>query len=273
MQCIICGSSQKRALYDGISKCRGCGLVYYDNSLTSAELNDLYQENYFKGEEYFNYKEDKDILQKNFKSRLRDILRYKKRGRLFEIGSAYGYFLEQAKKYFDVEGIDISQKPTAFAREKLNLNVHTGNYLDLKLSEKKDIFCMWDTIEHLQEPQKFIEKIGKDIKPGGYLFLTTGDIGSFVARIQGRRWRLIHPPTHLFYFSPKTIKNLLAEYGFEILEIRRPGMYRSLRQILYSMLYLNHRKGPEKTKMRLRLVNFPIYFNTFDIIMVVARKK
>ncbi|MDP1845269.1 MAG: class I SAM-dependent methyltransferase [Candidatus Moranbacteria bacterium] len=273
MKCIICGNSDHQKLFEGIVKCSGCGLVFFDQDLSEDEIKKLYKEGYFKGEEYCDYEEDKNILQKNFTSRLKDILRYKKQGNLFEIGSAYGYFLEKAKKYFDVEGIDITEKPTAFARNKLGLNVHTGNYLDFEISEKKDLFCMWDTIEHLREPQKFIEKISRDIKTGGYLFLTTGDIGSLVPKMQGRKWRLIHPPTHLYYFSRDTIKKLLEQKGFEVLEIKHPGFHRSLSQIIYALLYLKRRKNSEKAKKILKLIDFPLYLNTFDIMHVIARKK
>ena len=63
------------------------------------------------------------------------------------------------------------------------------------------------------------EKAYEVLKPGGRLFLTTGDIGSWVARIQGPRWRLIHPPTHLHYFSKATITRLLTGLGFSVQEV------------------------------------------------------
>lgn len=273
MNCIICSNSAHQELFDGIVKCHGCGLVFFDQDLSEDQIKKLYAERYFKGEEYRDYEEDKNILQKNFKSRLKDILRYKKQGSLFEIGSAYGYFLELAKKKFEVAGIDITEKPTAFAREKLGLQIRTGNYLDHEILEKKDIFCMWDTIEHLKEPHKFVEKISGDIKSGGYLFLTTGDIESFVPKMQGQKWRLIHPPTHLFYFSRHTIQKLLEQNGFEVLEIKHPGFHRSLSQIVYALLYLKRRKNSERAKKLLKIFDFPIYINTFDIMHVIARKK
>lgn len=273
MKCIICGNSDHRELFDGIVKCSDCGLVFFNQDIPEEEIKRLYDEGYFKGEEYCDYEEDKQILQKNFESRLKDILRYKKQGSLFEIGSAYGYFLETAKKYFEVAGIDITEKPTAFAREKLSLNVRTGDYLNFELPEQKDIFCMWDTIEHLKDPHKFIEKISREVKPGGYLFLTTGDIASFVPKMQGRRWRLIHPPTHLYYFSRDTIKKLLEQNGFEVVKIKHPGFRRSLSQIIYALLYLKRRKNSERAKKLLKIFDFPIYINTFDIMHVIAKKK
>jgi 2-polyprenyl-3-methyl-5-hydroxy-6-metoxy-1,4-benzoquinol methylase len=200
MACIICQEAAGEEVLSNLAKCSECGLIYYDNTSNSSTLSDLYQESYFNGEEYLNYKNDKPIIQKNFNSRLNEIKKYAQGGSLFEIGCAYGFFLELAKENFSVGGIDITEEPTRFAREELGLKVTSGNYLEQDLKEKKDVFCMWDTIEHLERPEEFIKKVSSEIRQGGYFFLTTGDIGSLLAKVRGKKWRMIHPPTHLFTF-------------------------------------------------------------------------
>lgn len=272
MTCIICKKTEEKRIFRDLTQCRKCNLVYYGGDASDLGLDGLYQEGYFMGEEYLNYKNDKSIIQKNFTCRLNEMRRYVRGGALFEIGSAYGFFLELAKKYFSVDGIDITEKPTEFARHELGLNVKTGNYLDLQLEDKKDIFCMWDTIEHLEKPEEFISKVSSELNTGGYLFLTTGDIGSLLARLRGGKWRMIHPPTHLFYFSGDTISKLLKQNGFEIVKITHPGVYRSLKQILYSLFFLNKNKTPKMFDKILNKLDFPIYINTFDIMMVIAKK-
>lgn len=272
MTCIICEKSEEKKIFEDLTQCKNCGLIYYNNNFNGSELNALYQEDYFTGKEYLNYKNDKLIIQKNFSCRLKKIIKYIKGGTLFEIGCAYGFFLEIARKYFFVEGIDITEKPTEFAKKELGLNVNTGNYLDLRLKSKKDIFCMWDTIEHLQSPEKFIKKVSLELNSGGYLFLTTGDIESILAKIRGRKWRMIHPPTHLYYFSKDTITKLLKKYKLEVVSITHPGIYRNLKQILYSLFFLNKRNVPKIFQKILNNLDFPIYINTYDIIMIVAKK-
>jgi 2-polyprenyl-3-methyl-5-hydroxy-6-metoxy-1,4-benzoquinol methylase len=271
MNCIICKKSNSEGIYNGLMQCKNCGLVYYDHA-GNINTNDLYSEDYFKGEEYLDYENDKLIIQKNFEHRLNEIRKYIKSGSLYEIGSAYGFFLELAKKYFNVEGIDVTSEPTEYARKELSLDVNTGSYLEKTLSEKKDVFCMWDTIEHLENPEKFIEKIGKEIKTGGYLFLSTGDIGSLMAKIRKGKWRMIHPPTHIFYFSNKNLKALLEKNGFTVLNISHPGMYRSLKQIIYSLFFLNRRKPSKFMEKVISKFDFPVYINTFDIMVIVAKK-
>jgi hypothetical protein len=40
-------------------------------------------------------------------------------GRLFEIGCAYGFFLLEARKYFDVHGIEVPPMPPRIATKAL----------------------------------------------------------------------------------------------------------------------------------------------------------
>jgi 2-polyprenyl-3-methyl-5-hydroxy-6-metoxy-1,4-benzoquinol methylase len=271
MGCIICKDSRQKRIYKSLTQCENCKLVYFEKK-EDIDVNDLYGEGYFQGEEYFDYKSDKAILQKNFARYLKEILKYKKGGNLFEIGCAYGFFLDLAKKYFSVEGIDIAKNPTAHAKNELGLNVATGYYTEYAPSKKYDAFCLWDTIEHLESPEKFIGKISSELNPGGYLFLTTGAIESLLAKARGRKWRMIHPPTHLFYFSKKTITKLLKQHGLEVVSITHPGVYRSFKQIVYSLFFLNKKKPSKKNENLLNRFDLPIYINTFDIMMVVAKK-
>ena len=58
---------------------------------------------------------------------------------------------------------------------------------------------------------QFIAKIAEVSSPDALLVLTTGDIGSRLARMRGQKWRLIHPPSHLHYFDRVTVTRLLAK--------------------------------------------------------------
>ena len=70
--------------------------------------------------------------------------------------------------------------------------------------------------------------------------MTTGDLDSWVARTRGSKWRQIHPPTHLHYFSGKTLSRLLCRYGFEIQYLGTEGVYRSVDTMAYIVLCLKH---------------------------------
>lgn len=284
--CIVCGGDDLRPFYSGLVKCAGCGFVAADMQLDENELRRLYQKNYFFGEEYSNYIADKKTLQKNFRLRLRSLFscinrccaEKKSKGRidldLFEIGSAYGFFLEEANKHFrSAAGMDISEDGCRHAVQS-GLDVTCGDFLGADLNKKYDVFCMWDTIEHLSKPHLYIEKAAEFTNPGGLICVTTGNIDSFVARRKKERWRLIHPPTHLYYFSRKTLTKLLEKNGYEVIHFESCGFYRSLDNALYNIFVLRKKRpGWYNFFKKTGLTRLSFYLNLYDIMYLIARKK
>jgi len=249
--------------------------VFADAKLSAVELQKLYQRNYFFGNEYLNYLEDKPALQKNFNARIRTLLQYSPIGNLFEIGCAYGFFLELAQRHWKAEGCDISAPACEEARRQ-GYNVTCGDFLHLPLKEEQyDVVALWDTIEHLARPDLYVQKASTLLKPGGILCATTGDIGSGMARMRKHHWRLIHPPTHLYYFDRKSMERLMHKNGLEIIHFKHCGYSRSVQQIFYSLMVLN-RETPLRRKLYellKSLFGFSVYINLYDIMFVIARKK
>lgn len=274
--CILCGTDASRhSLYPGILKCPTCGFVFADAHLSDDELRKLYQQKYFFGNEYLNYLEDKPYLQKNFRARIQTLRKFSPPGRLFEIGSAYGFFLELSRQYWDSEGCDISEPACAYARQS-GMKARWGDFLALDVKRNFfDVVALWDTIEHLARPDLYIEKAAKMLKSGGILCATTGDIGSFTARFRKERWRLIHPPTHLYYFDRTSMERVLNRNGLEIVHFEHCGYSRGVQQMLYSLLLLNSESPMRRRVYELikPLFAFSFYLNLYDIMFVIARKK
>jgi len=246
----------------------------------SAQINGdidphaLYDGQYFKGAEYLDYPADEAFFKKNFRRRLADVLRYKSGGRLLEIGAAYGFFLDLARAHFDVVGFEINREAAGHASERFGLDVRTDDFLRASaedLGGPVDVTVMWDVIEHLERPDQFIERIAGLTRPGGTLHITTGDIGSQLARLRGGKWRMIHPPTHLHYFDRRSLPRLLARCGFRTLGIRSVAVARSFRQISYSLFVL-HLRRPAVHNLLQKLLppSAGLRLNTFDIMHLVA---
>lgn len=282
MECIICGySGDFLPLYKekNVVKCPACNLACADVDVSEEELLSLYDKDYFSGKEYLDYLSDKSIIQRNFQKIIKILSNYSDGGNLFEIGSAHGFFLELARERWQVEGIDVSESACNFARNQLSLDVTCNDFLSTDIEQGKyDIFCMFDTIEHLKAPHLYIKKISESIKEGGLLVITTGDIGSLVARLRKSKWRLIHPPTHLYYFSKETLRKLLKKYGFKIIFFGYLGYYRSIKLIIYSLLMLRANKC-EKLYCVLKyllqkvgLAKASCYINLFDVMFIIAQK-
>jgi len=277
--CIVCNNTDNRKLYTGIVQCQECGHIFSDLSLSEGELCGLYDEGYFFGNEYYDYLSDRKVSEKNFELRLRILRKFIEPNRhksLLEVGCAYGFFLAMAKDLFEVSlGVDITKDGIRYAKEILGLNAINAEFLTYDLGCRKfDVVCMWDTIEHLLNPRLYIEKIAGHIEEGGLLAITTGDVDSINARLNKDRWRLIHPPTHMHYFSRRTLAKLLDENGFDIVYNRYCGFYRSLGMAAHGARILNKSMPRLNTFLKrsgLDRCNF--YLNLYDIMYVVARKR
>ena len=278
--CIVCERDDTAApLYPGLLRCRACDYVFADMRLTDAELFQLYNEEFFTGAEFSDYAADEKFFRKNFALRLRELKKFldpARHRRLLEIGCAYGFFLDVAREEFArVEGIDITDAGVRYAREELHLNVVQADFLAHDYgADKFDVVCLWDTIEHLREPHRYVEKIAAHTEPGALLALTTGDIESLNARLRKDRWRLIHPPTHLHYFSPKSIAQLLDAHGFDVVYNRYCGFYRSIGNMAYNVLVLRQQKPALYRPLeRLGIGGLGFYLNLYDIMYVIARRR
>ena len=135
------------------------------------------------------------VLRKEFRSIVGDLRRAVPGGKLLEIGAAYGFFLMEAREYYDAHGVEISNDAAASARGR-GLDVRTGVLSEDLLNEKLgllDAVAMLDVIEHLEDPAGTLQLCAKHLRPGGALMLTTGDFGSLFAKAAGKGWRLMTP--------------------------------------------------------------------------------
>jgi SAM-dependent methyltransferase len=170
------------------------------------------------------------------KTARRDVERLKdkiKSGRILDIGCNAGIFLNAAADAgFEVEGIELSDWSRSEAAKRHKVY---GQTLDeLNFHERYDAITLWGVIEHLSAPDHVIELTYKALKPGGYIFIYTGDADSIVARLMGRRWYW-YMGMHLMYFSKSTLQRMLARLGFADMKYVTHTSYFSLGSLAVSL--------------------------------------
>lgn len=276
-ECLVCGGKFRQSRIPGLLTCEECRFTTADLILSEEQLRQLYKADYFAGDEYRDYAADQPVIEKQFRLRLRRLLKFvadAQRKNLFEIGCAHGFFLAVAKNRFhSAEGIDISDDAIAYARQILGVDARSSEFLTHEFGTAPDVVCMWDTIEHLSRPDLYIKKIADSLPRSGLLALTTSDLDSWMARTRGSKWRQIHPPTHLHYFSRKTLSRLLHRNGFEIKYMGSEGIYRRVDSMAYIILCLKHNYRDLYAYLsKTRLLNWDLYLNLGDIVFVVAEK-
>jgi SAM-dependent methyltransferase len=262
---------------DGFSivRCKDSGLVYLENPLTESELEKFYSLEYFEGEAsrkgYSSYREDEAVLRANFRELLDRIV--PQRGDLLDVGCAYGYFLDEARRRFSVKGVEISEEVARVGRDRFQLDIRSGpRALDDFAPNSFDVITLWDVIEHLGRPRSTLLQCARLLRPGGELYLTTGDIESPLARVLGRRWRLMNPPQHITYFSEETMRGFLSSCGLEMIAVERIGKRVSLALFLFILRYLS-RERIDLSGVAARIAKRSVYLNLFDVMWVRAQRR
>ena len=148
---------------------------------------------------------------------------------LLDIGCGVGGFLDFAtKRNINCFGFDASE---AHIEEsiKRHTNVrHSTSVGDYSKSinrplESIDLVTLWDVFEHIRDPIIFLNEIKGVMKKDGLLFISVpnGSINPLkvlFARIFRRPIGLI-PWEHVFYYTPKGLKKVIENCGFEVLEL------------------------------------------------------
>ena len=142
-----------------IVKCANCGLVYANPrpEYSPEEFNKLYSEEYFNAP-YMRFYIEKEGRQSNesFTSRLAWIEKFKRNGRILDIGCASGGFLRMAKdRGWEAFGVEVSKTAAEIAREKYGLPVSTGKLDEAGFdNEFFDVVTVNDVLEHIENSIK-----------------------------------------------------------------------------------------------------------------------
>jgi 2-polyprenyl-3-methyl-5-hydroxy-6-metoxy-1,4-benzoquinol methylase len=268
-KCPLCdNSSTNRILFElsrPVIRCGACGLVYaapHDADTGGREFN----ESYYRQGIYADYLEDAGAIRKNAR-RILDELESRVEGRtLLDVGCATGFFLDAARsRGWSVRGLEVSSYASEYARRELHLDVRSGSIESFAdHSSKFDVVTLWDTIEHLNRPDLALTNIRRLLHKDGLLAISTGDYGSMLRRITGKRWRLFADPTHNFFFEESTLKRLLDQTGFEPVHFSRRGKWVTLSMIL-------HQSPLPFRWLSARHSNPALYVNLFDVMTVLAK--
>jgi SAM-dependent methyltransferase len=152
---------------------------------------------------------------------------------LLDLGCWVGFLLaEAAERGWDAIGVEPSAFASAYARDRLGLDVRTGELLTTPLpSQHFDAIVMGDVIEHLPRPAEALERMAKLLRPGGIAWMALPDAGSLVARgLRARWWSVI--PTHVQFFTRRSMRTLLERHGWTVLEIETAPKAFSVRYYL-----------------------------------------
>ncbi len=93
------------------------------------------------------------------------------------------------------------------------------------LQKTYDFVVLHEVAEHFRDPAVEFATIAKLLRPGGYLFFSSG---VFVESVNFKNWRYAEDLTHIIFYAEKTHQWLADKYGFSI--CARTGKWLALRK-------------------------------------------
>ena len=158
-----------------LSRCSGCRLLatthFVTKTRTTDGLYDVDSENLaIYREQYLPHR------LKMYARFLPQLERFRQTGRLLEVGSGYGYFLDMAcKAKWASEGVEISRYCCQVARQ-YGCTVRQGRLQDAGFVQGTfDVVVLWDVIEHFTQPHDIISLTHDLLRRGGALVMRTPD--------------------------------------------------------------------------------------------------
>jgi len=246
-------------------QCAACSFVFSNPCLHEDAVVEFYSQ--LEDNEYSSEAEGRG---KNFKTLLKRMSKIQTPdSTLLDIGAASGIFLHEALHWgYDVTGLEPSEFLVNEAKRLYGLIIEQGTIENLKDDASFSTVTCLDIIEHLVEPDAFMARVSRIMKPGGLLVIVTPDIGSLASRLAGKRW-WHYRIAHINFFNKKSLEHLLEKHGFEILKKKRYTWN-------FSAFYLATRIFPslndKKTLQRiLKKINFKLQL--FDSWEIYAGKK
>ena len=226
--CPVCGS---KSYFDWLVKCgnkiRRCKICTHGYVSRQAkkisEVYDSFTENEKKvAETIKSYKAKRNYRIKRFATERVNLLKkFKQKGKLLDFGCGEGWFLEYAKRYYNVAGYE----PTTSLAKSTSKNLKIKVELDYNKFKSKsfDIITSFDVIEHVPKPKETFQVYSRLLKKGGILLIYTPNANSIAFDYMREKQNLVSPPIHLHYFNKKSIE-LLGDKKFSLIYFETAGL-------------------------------------------------
>lgn len=217
--------------------CKHTGILKYklakERSYGDSYFLEEYQNQYKK-----TYYEDEPNLRMMARRRLgviHDLFGSDLRGKfLLEIGSAAGFFLDEAKKLeLSTKGYELSGREVDYSVSKLGLDVSASSILNVNentYADSVDILCAFFVIEHILDIEALWQKMNAWIKPGGIVYLALPSFFGPTFQTNPEAWFATHPEDHFYDYDLTSLKKLLSILGYRF-RYARPMSYHPKRDV------------------------------------------
>jgi 2-polyprenyl-3-methyl-5-hydroxy-6-metoxy-1,4-benzoquinol methylase len=160
--------------------------------------------------------------------------------RVLDVGCGEGQITaELARAGFDVLGVDVAEEPLRRARRAHpELDTRLIDEHDWPLADASfDAVFAGETIEHVLDTIGWLSEVRRVLRSRGSLLLSTpahGPLTLLAAAFSPRAFERRFDPRsdHVRFYSRRTLRRLLLDFGFEQVELRGAGGLPGARRVL-----------------------------------------
>ena len=157
--------------------------------------------------------------------RMRPLIPQGRRARILELGFGRGLmlrrFLDAGHEIHGIEAgmLDVDIDPRVRERGTL----HFGRAEDIDLPRDYfDLIYAVHVVEHLSDPQRVFAKLATALAPGGRFYFVTPNAESMGLEVFRDTWWNLEDPTHLNFFSGRSVTRMLERAGFHDVRVDIP---------------------------------------------------
>jgi len=230
--CPTCGSTHARPEMDKdhmrLVRCAACDLVYVSPTFDEAHYKAVYA-----SEEYQEIVRDLGIKSHDYRverfgrERVQLMTPHLPRShpRYLDVGCSTGFVVEAARDAgWTAIGIDLNPSAIDFGRTR-GLELQAVALEDAPFEARSfDAISLFDVLEHLLDPVVTLRACTRLLRPGGILFLYVPNYDSASRLLMGKDAHFIWPTHHLNYYTPVTIRDLMAREGLETAYLATEGL-------------------------------------------------
>jgi len=200
------------------------------------------------------------------------------KGIALEVGASRGFFLhELEKKGWRVVGIEPSDTRRIEAKKLFGYDFIPDKLEDAKIVENSyDLIFLFHVIEHVLDPSGFIHLLTKYLKKEGILVMETPTYDSISYAILRHRERSLRCNGHFFFFTKKTLKQMVTKNGLKIIKHNKVGRTLSLERFLWNISVIIKNNNIEKFLFKicnmLKLEKVKFHINIGDMQRIYCQK-
>ena len=226
-RCVVCGSFKSEKAFDSVEqgfsvlRCPDCGLGHTWPPVPSSEIGSWYPETYY-GKENVRFNVVFERMTHLFQwQRARVLHNRVPRGPVLDVGCGRGFLLNFLRSLgYEPHGIELSEHAAWHARNRLKLDVMTGDFLSMPhQAERFHAVVFWHTLEHFSQPVEAVARAVELLKPGGLLAIAVPNFASLQARLFGRYWFHLDIPRHYWHFTTKSLEQLLTHHRLRVVQL------------------------------------------------------